>query len=111
MPAFPNHNATVGVPNTAGPKAIRQLSEVPVLFEERNYVITGVTKDSTGAALGGCTVDLYYTATKVLAQTTTSDASGNYSFNVDKTVSFYVVSYKTGAPDVAGTTVNTLAGA
>lgn len=103
--------STFGVPQTKGPVGIRQYSEIVPIFEERNYTISGVTQDSTGAALGVCTVNLFYTATNVLAQTTTSDATGNYSFVVDKTVSFYVVSYKTGAPDVAGTSINTLAGA
>lgn len=80
-------------------------------FPERNFTITGVTKDSTGAALGSCVCDLINTATKLIEQTLTSDASGNYSFIVDKTQRYKVDSYKTGAPDVAGCTVNTLAGA
>lgn len=89
---------------------MRSFSEVTPIFEERNFTIVGVTKDSTGAALGNCTVNLFSTATNTLAQTTISDASGNYSFVVDKTQLWYIVSYKAGAPDVAGTTVNTLAG-
>lgn len=82
-------------------------------YAQRNYTITGVTKDLNNNNLASCTVNLFYTVGNILAQTTTSDASGNYSFNVtsDPTVQFYCVSYKSGAPDVAGTTVNTLAGA
>lgn len=110
MPAFINHNVSGGVPRTTGPKVVALDENTPV-FPERNYTISGVTKDSTGAALGACAVKLFYTATDILAQTTVSDASGNYSFTVDKTVSFYEVSYKAGAPDVAGTSVNTLVGA
>lgn len=79
-------------------------------FPERNYTISGVTKDSTGAALGSVTVRLFNTATNLLEQTTTSDASGNYNFVVDKTQRYYQVDYKAGAPDLAGTSVNTLAG-
>jgi hypothetical protein len=97
------------VPNTAR-NPIECFAENVPYFPERNFTITGVTKDSTGAALGGCTLRLFNAASHVLAQTTISDASGNYSFVVDKTQTWYVVSYKGGAPDVAGTSVNTLAG-
>ena len=94
-----------------GPTAFTTEDGANPYFPERNYLVSGVTRDSTGAALGGCTVKLFNAATDVLTQTTTSDGSGNYSFIVDKTQSWYVVSYKPGAPDVAGTTVNTLVGA
>lgn len=102
---------SMGVPNTANPNQMERFGEVVPIFEERNYVISGVTKDSTGAPLGGCVVKLFNRATDVKEQETTSDASGNYSFSVDKTQTWYEVSYKPGAPDVAGTTLNTLAGA
>lgn len=73
--------------------------------------IAGVTKDSTGAALGGCTVKLFRTSDDVWIATTTSDGSGNYSFTVPNTATtYYVVAYKAGSPDVTGTTVNTLLG-
>lgn len=111
MPGWQSHNAVSGIPNTRGPHIGRQFSEVPPYFEERNFLITGVTKDSAGAALGGCTVMLFNTVTNAVEQTQVSDGSGNYSFVVDKTRAWYAVAYKVGAPDVAGTTVNMLAGA
>lgn len=110
MPIGPNHNATVGIPSTTGPHSVRQFTEVIPIFEERNYTISGVTKDSNGAALGNCTVKLFNKATDGVSQTAVSDASGNYSFIVDKTMQWYIVAYLAGGPDVAGTTVNTLAG-
>lgn len=79
-------------------------------FPERNYVISGVTKDATGAPLGGVTVELFNTATDRREQAMVSDASGNYAFVVDKTQRWYLNAYKSGAPDVAGSTVNTLVG-
>ena len=100
-----------GVPNTPTPVTVQRFSEANPIFEERNYVLTDITKDSSGVALGLCTVHLFNAANNVLEQTTTSDASGNYSFIVDKTQFYYVRAYKSGAPDVAGTSVNTLAGA
>lgn len=75
-------------------------------------LISGVTKDSTGAALASCTVDLYRTIDKTWQQTVVSDGSGNYVFSPVNNGNgpFYIVAYKAGAPDVAGTTVNTLLG-
>ncbi len=80
-------------------------------FSTQGYTISGVTKDSTGAALGVVTLDLFDTRTDALIATTTSDGSGNYSFGVSGGGSYYLVAYKAGVPDVAGTTINTLVGA
>jgi hypothetical protein len=99
------------IPGTAKPGVVHGLAEAVPIFEERNFLVTGVTRDGTGVAVGNCVVRLYNTANDTVAQTTTSDASGNYSFIVDKTQAWYAVSYKIGAPDVFGTTANTLAGA
>jgi hypothetical protein len=74
-------------------------------------LISGVTKDSSGAALAGCTVSLYRTSDDVLMEKTNSDGSGAYRFSaVGLSETYYVVAYKAGSPDVAGTTVNTLTG-
>ncbi len=74
-----------------------------------SYEITGVTKDSTGAALGGCTVKVYRTTDDVLVGTQVSDAAGNYNIQVAaSSLAYYVVAYLAGSPDVSGTTVNTL---
>lgn len=76
-----------------------------------SLTITGVTKDAVGTPLGGCAVYLFDTATNTCQRSTVSDANGAYEFTVyAPTVPYYVVSYKAGAPDVAGTTVNTLIG-
>lgn len=75
----------------------------------RNFTITGVTRDSTTAALGGCIVQLFRTGDDSFVAQTTSDGSGNYSFTVsDNSSTYFVTAYKAGAPDVFGTTVNTL---
>ena len=71
--------------------------------------VTGVTKDSTSTPLGSVTVSLFLTSTNALLGTTISDGSGNYAFPLFSPVGpFYLVAYKAGSPDVAGTTVNTL---
>lgn len=73
--------------------------------------IFGVTKDSAGVALGTCVVDLFTTANDVKIGSTVSDASGNYEFRgVSQGLTYYLVAYKAGSPDVAGTTTNTLVG-
>lgn len=73
-----------------------------------NYAISGVTRDSVGAALGNCRVELFVTALDVSIAETVSDASGNFRFANPGTGPFYIVAYKAGGADVAGTTVNTL---
>lgn len=70
--------------------------------------ITGVTRDSSGNPLGNCELDLFLTDVDMLVQQQTSDASGNFSFTNPGSGPFYIVAYKPGAPDVAGTTVSTL---
>lgn len=109
MPIGPNHNATNGVPNV-GPIGVSKRDEFITAYPERNFVISGVTKDSSGVALAACTVNLFNAVTNSVEQTAVSDAGGNYSFNVDKTKTWYVTAYKAGVPDVTGATVNTLVG-
>lgn len=75
---------------------------------KKNNFVTGVTRDSTGAAVGSCSLDLYMTGVDMLAQQTVSNASGNFTFSNPGSGPFYIVAYKVGAPDLAGTTVNTL---
>lgn len=74
--------------------------------------ISGTTKNSTGAAVGSCTVSLYRTTDGKLIDTVTSDPSlGTYTFNaVGLGESYFIVAYLPGSPDIAGTTVNTLTG-
>jgi hypothetical protein len=74
------------------------------------HKISGVTKDSVGAVLGSCVVDLFDTATDVLKATTVSAADGSYSVPASPSKGQYAIAYKAGSPDVAGTTVNTLVG-
>lgn len=75
-------------------------------------IISGVTKDSLGNVLGSCTVSLFRTIDDILFEEQTSDAStGAYSFSsIGLSENYYVVAYKAGSPDVAGTTRNDLVG-
>lgn len=79
-------------------------------FSTSSLYITGITKDSTGTPLSSCVVDLYRTENESWIARTNSDGSGNYSFQILVGGPFFIVAYKAGGTDVAGTTVNTLTG-
>jgi hypothetical protein len=74
--------------------------------------IAGVTKDGTGAVLGGCQVQVFEAATDRYVTEVISDAvTGVYTIYVGiGSGPYYLVAYKAGTPDVAGTTANTLIG-
>jgi Carboxypeptidase regulatory-like domain len=59
-----------------------------------NNALIGVSRDSAGAALAGCTVELYH-GKKMIAGTT-SDGSGNYRFDNPGSGPFRVIFDKTG---------------
>ena len=71
-----------------------------------NHQLVGVTRDSSGAPLGFCRVDLCQG--NIIINSLESDASGNFLFEGPGSGPFFIVAYKQGSPDVAGTTVNTL---
>lgn len=72
-----------------------------------NMILSGVSRDAAGVALGACQVLIFRTEDKTLVDETISDASGNWSISLMKGGPFFLVEYKTGTP-VFGTSVNTL---
>lgn len=75
----------------------------------QSLLISGVTRDGSGVVLGACEVDLFDTDTDTLQGRTVSDATtGAFSFSAGMGRTYYLRAYKAGAPDVAGTTVNTI---
>ena len=78
--------------------------------------LSGVSRDSTGAALGGVTCTLFKVATAgafpefVQQAVTVSDGSGNYSFLVGFDGPYRVTFDLDGAPIRAAITLKTLAG-
>jgi len=78
--------------------------------DQGTMVISGVTRDGNGNPLGGCTVDLFDSAQDVKIATTTSDpVTGVYVFaSIAGGIKFYMVAYRKGSPDVAGTTLATV---
>jgi len=77
-------------------------------FSTASVYVSGVTRDSTGSALGSVTVQLFRTLDDCFLGEAVSDGAGNYTVRAPGTGPFYLVAYKAGSPDVAGTTVNTL---
>lgn len=77
------------------------------------WLITGMTRDSTGAALGACRVVVLEVGrvqkdgAPVVAETI-SDGGGNYSVEVPLNVAYQVMAYKTGSPDTGGVSLNTV---
>jgi hypothetical protein len=90
---------------------VRGLSAMFELGALTEGSISGVTRDDAGTALGNCIVRCFQTSNDVKVAQTKSDPSGNYTiWTFDKTTQHYLVDYLPGAPDNAGTTVNTVVG-
>jgi len=71
--------------------------------------IRGFTQDGTGAALGSCLIQGFINSNDVYVGQCVSDGGGYYEFCSQYSgQAHYLVAYKPGSPDVAGTTVNTL---
>jgi len=72
--------------------------------------IIGTTRDSSGVALGNCIVQGFTTSDDAFQGEMTSDPAGYFEFCTAMTGAHYLVCYKAGSPDVAGTSKNDLVG-
>jgi hypothetical protein len=86
------------------PAVVHALKPLPATF----FTISGVTRDSANTPLASCAVDLFETNTDIRIGSTTSNLDGNFYFKGERGKTYYIVAYKAGGTDVAGTTVNTL---
>lgn len=68
----------------------------------------GNTLDKNGARLGNCTVRGFRTSDNLFTCIVVSDPGGYYELCVAYTDAHFIVAYKSGSPDRAGTTINTL---
>lgn len=75
-----------------------------------NRFIRGITKNDSGVPISGCTVQAFVTAGDRYVGEDVSRDDGTYICPVNTVagVQHYLVAYKPGSPDIAGTTVNTL---
>lgn len=86
---------------------VKVFLEIAAGLDSLTFTIGGVTRNSAGAVLPGCTVLLFKTSDESYQGQTTSDASGKFKFTVaDKTVTYFLVAFKAGSPNVQGTTYN-----
>jgi hypothetical protein len=101
-----------------GVSSNRDLS-TPDLFEpyscdgegtQSKNAIRGITKDSGGTPIANAIVQGFVTSTDAYVGEVTSNNDGTYTLMTEqlKTTAHYLVAYKAGSPDTAGTTVNTL---
>lgn len=72
------------------------------------YFLQGTCKDSLGNILGGAIVQAFITSTDAFDGQTTCDDRGVFQVPCFSTEAHYLVAYYPGAPDKAGSTVNTL---
>jgi hypothetical protein len=88
------------------PDVVHGLKPLPAVF----FTLTGTTRDSGGAALGACMVELFRAVDDVKIGNTVSNADdGKFEFRgLVRGALHYVRAYRAGSPDVAGTTVETL---
>lgn len=106
-PILPSNNRLPSYSNPSvskQPAVVHHLMPPPATF----FTITGRTLDSGGAALATCAVDLFETLTDIRTGSTTSNGDGYFYFKAERGKTYYMVAYKAGGTDVAGTTVNTL---
>lgn len=77
--------------------------------QSKNF-LRGTCVDSTDVAVASATVQAFVTATDAFAGQVEGNVDGTYVLGVEqsKLTPHYLVAYKTGSPDIAGTTVNTL---
>lgn len=71
--------------------------------------LTGITRDSSAIPAGSCNVMGFVTTTNVFVGQVTSDSGGYYELPTAYAgVAHFLVVYRAGSPDIAGTTLNTL---
>lgn len=77
--------------------------------QSKNF-LRGTCKDSGGTPVAGAIVQAFVTATDAFAGEVQGNTDGTYTLGVEqsKATPHYLVAYKVGSPDIAGTTVNTL---
>jgi hypothetical protein len=110
-----SRNVIPGVPNTSR-NPFECFSEIDPYFPERNLRIAGVTRDSSGTPLGGCTVRLFDAANDVATGSVVSDGSGNFTISIPnglsqkQTTTWYLVATDSAGLQV-GATLRSLVGA
>lgn len=101
-----------GIPLDSSSDLVQSAWDVVLFYSgsQSAKLITGFTKDANGDNLGGCVVQGFLTADNSYVGRVVSDPSGAFTFTTPYLGNHYLVAYKPGSPDIAGTTKNTLVG-
>lgn len=77
--------------------------------QSKNF-LRGTCVDASDVPIANAIVQAFVTATDTFAGEVTGHTDGTYILGVEqsKATAHYLVAYKVGSPDIAGTTVNTL---
>jgi len=97
-----------GCTDMNGKLAAWYLELMPLGGGQQAKKIIGTTRDSAGSVLGNCIVQGFVTSGDVYVGECTSDPAGYFELPTPYTGAHYLVCYKAGSPDVAGTSLNTL---
>lgn len=106
-PWWPAVNGFLGDPGTDfGMLAAKMWGEYDqAAGASSSYGFSGVTRDAAGSPVGGVTVKCFRSADDFKTCEVTSDAQGNFSVSTPYYPdTHYLVAYKSGSPDIAGTT-------
>lgn len=101
----------IGMSNLDSPRGLSPFTAgmKPMMLQPK-ITLSGVTRDSTGAALGNVSMEIFRTDGSLVSRTT-SDGSGNYTSDpVGLGATYQIDAYLSGSPDRAGTTLNNLQG-
>lgn len=93
-----------------GPSASPDGSPPPMWhLENRILTVSGTVVNGAGTVVSGATVKLFRADNDQKIAQTTSGADGTFVFwPMNNGVTYYVVAYLAGSPDIEGTTINTL---
>jgi hypothetical protein len=70
--------------------------------------ISGVSRDSTNAAIGNCTLRLFRTGTDEKIAQTVSDGAGNFTFSFGTNAGYFYIVAENSDGSLAGVTLDTL---
>jgi hypothetical protein len=81
----------------------------PMRGTTTRWGISGITRDVYGSPIPSCNVFLFTTSTKELVDSDISNPDGSYQLHTPYYgTTHFIVSQKTGTPDIQGVTVNTI---
>lgn len=96
------NNTNWSFTDSSTPQAVSGVLSFGGTLGTNHKSVSGITKDSSGNALGSCTVRLISDSPRLQVGKTISDENGNYSINTAYGSSVRVLVTKTGVPNVQG---------